>query len=382
MTDRRRVPRDVRRRPCGVWSAPGRVNLIGEHTDYNDGFVLPFAIAAQDRGGRRARVTTVCSGCVPSSSRQATWPCTSRTSTPGRPEGWAAYVAGVVWAVQQGGPRRPGPGPARRRTRAARQRALVVARTGVRGSPRTERPARTRARRQRARRAGSHTAENDFVGAPTGMMDQLASLRCIRGHALFLDIRSLEAEHVPLDPEAADLRAARRRHQGAPRQCGRGVRRSTCHVRARRTDPWRTRAARRRTDLDDALARLENDEQRRRVRHIVTENARVVATADALRATGAGRNVGTLMTASHVSLRDDYEVSCVELDVAVESLLGSGALGARMTGGGFGGSAVALLPASAVEDATTRVVGAFRGRGWGDPNAFRVSPSDGGHRDS
>ena len=226
----------------------------------------------------------------------------------------------------------------------------------------------------------AHTAENDFVGAPTGMMDQLASLRCIKGHALFLDIRSLEAEHVPLDPEGSDLALLvvdTRVHHGNA-DGAYGDRRATCE---RAAQILGVPALRDVTDLDDALARLENDEQRRRVRHIVTENARVLATADALRAK-EWDHVGELMTASHVSLRDDYEVSCVELDVAVEALLGSGALGARMTGGGFGGSAVALLPASAVEDATTSVVHAFRGRGWGDPNAFRVSPSDGGHRDS
>jgi galactokinase len=212
------------------------------------------------------------------------------------------------------------------------------------------------------------------------MMDQLASLRCIQGHALFLDIRSLEAEHVPLDPEASDLALLvvdTRVHHGNA-DGAYGDRRATCERAARILGVPALRDV---TDLGDALRRLETGEQRRRVRHIVTENARVLATADALRAK-EWDVVGDLMTASHVSLRDDYEVSCLELDLAVESLMQSGALGARMTGGGFGGSAVALLPTSAVEEASAAAVRAFRDRGLGEPNAFRVSPSQGGRRDS
>ena len=366
------------RPPLGVWSSPGRVNLIGEHTDYNEGFVLPFAIAARtsvavvprDHGVLRMRSVQQPTGDVAVSVSEV---------TPGHPEGWAAYVAGVVWAVQQSGHDVPGldllvdgrvPLGSGLSSSHALECAVALAlndllELGLDANGLAEL---------------AHTAENDFVGAPTGMMDQLASLRCIKDHALFLDIRSLEAEQVPLDPEASDLALLvvdTRVHHGNA-DGAYGDRRATCERAARILGVPALRDV---TDLEAALANLETDEHRRRVRHIVTENARVLATADALRAK-EWDDVGELMTASHVSLRDDYEVSCVELDVAVESLLRSGALGARMTGGGFGGSAVALLPAAAVEDATTSAIRAFRDRGWNDPSVFRVSPSEGGRRDS
>jgi galactokinase len=366
------------RPPLGVWSSPGRVNLIGEHTDYNDGFVLPFAIAARttvavvprDDGVLRMRSVQQPTGDV-------AVPVTD--VAPGHPTGWAAYVAGVVWAVRRAGHDVPGldllvdgrvPLGSGLSSSHALECAVALALNdlldlGLDANALAEL---------------SHTAENEFVGAPTGMMDQLASLRCIKGHALFLDIRSLEAEQVPLDPEASDLALLvvdTKVHHGNA-DGAYGDRRATCERSARIMGVPALRDV---TDLDDALARLETDEQRRRVRHIFTENARVLATADALRAK-EWEAVGALMTASHVSLRDDYEVSCVELDVAVEWLLRSGAMGARMTGGGFGGSAVALLPSAAVDDATTSAVRAFRERGWGEPSVFRVSPSDGGRRDT
>jgi galactokinase len=366
------------RPPLGVWSSPGRVNLIGEHTDYNDGFVLPFAIAARtavaavlrDDGVLRLRSVQQPSGDVAVAVADI---------TPGQPTGWAAYVAGVVWAVRRAGHDVPGldllvdgrvPLGSGLSSSHALECAVGLALNDLLGLGFDA----------NALADLAHTAENDFVGAPTGMMDQLASLRCIQGHALFLDIRSLEAEQVPLDPEASDLALLvvdTRVHHGNA-DGAYGDRRATCERAARILG---VRALRDVTDLEDALQRLETDEQRRRVRHVVTENARVIDTADALRAK-EWEVVGELMTASHRSLRDDYEVSCLELDLAVESLLQSGALGARMTGGGFGGSAVALLPGSAVDDASAAVVTAFRDRGLGDPNPFRVSPSQGGRRDS
>jgi galactokinase len=134
-------------------------------------------------------------------------------------------------------------------------------------------------------------------------------------------------------------------------------------------------------ELDDALERLGDDELRRRTRHVVLENARVVDTVSALRR-GDWAHVGALMIASHASLRDDYEVSCDELDTAVSAATGAGAVGARMTGGGFGGSAIALVPVGAVAAVREGVTGAFRDRGWEDPAIFEVTPSAGAHRDS
>jgi galactokinase len=366
--------------PAGVWSAPGRVNLIGEHTDYNDGFVLPFAIEARTFVAARVRGD----GVLRMRSVQQHTGDVSIDLTdiePGKPDGWAAYVAGVVWAAREAGRRVGG------------MDLLVDGRvplgSGLSSSHALE-CAVAMAMNELfelgldANSLGrlSYTAENDFVGAPTGMMDQLASLRCTAGHALFLDNRTLEAEQVPLDPVAAGLRLLvldTRVHHGNA-DGGYGNRRDAC-VRAagllgitalRDIDV---------AGLDEALDRLGDDELRRRVRHVVLENARVVETVSALRAADWSR-VGALMAASHLSLRDDYEVSCDELDVSVEAATGAGAVGARMTGGGFGGSAIALVPAADVAAVRGAVTDAFRTRGWSDPAVFEVTPSAGAHRDS
>ena len=368
------------RSPAGTWSAPGRVNLIGEHTDYNDGFVLPFAIAARtsvalvlrDDGALRMRSVQQPTGDVSVPLSEL---------APGRPDGWAAYVAGVIWALRQDGYDVPGldvlvdgrvPLGSGLSSSHALECAVAIAVNDLLGLGLHA--------NQLAKL--SHTTENLFVGAPTGMMDQLASLRCTEGHALFLDIRSLEAEQVPLDPEHDDLALLvvnTRVHHGNA-DGAYGERRASCEHAAKLlgVDALRDVSE---ADLSGALDRLDSDEQRRRVRHVVTENARVVASTQALRRRD-WTSVGALMNESHVSLRDDYEVSCVELDVAVESLIASGALGARMTGGGFGGSAVALLPADAVKPAAAAVMAAFSDRGWGAPDPFVVSASAGAHRDS
>ena len=366
--------------PAGSWSAPGRVNLIGEHTDYNDGYVLPFAIAARtsvalvlrDDGALRMRSVQQPTGDVSVPLAEL---------APGRPDGWAAYVAGVIWAIRRDGYDVPGldvlvdgrvPLGSGLSSSHALECAVALAVNDLLGLGLDANQLATI----------SHTTENLFVGAPTGMMDQLASLRCTQGHALFLDIRSLEAEQVPLDPEAdglALLVVDTRVHHGNA-DGAYGQRRATCEQAAKILGVPALRDVTE-ADLPRALESLESDEQRRRVRHIVTENARVVASTEALR----GRDwasMGTLMKASHVSLRDDYEVSCAELDVAVDSLIASGAVGARMTGGGFGGSAVALLPTESVPAASAAVTAAFRERGWGPPNPFVVSASAGAHRDS
>jgi galactokinase len=368
------------RRPAGVWSAPGRVNLIGEHTDYNEGFVLPFAIdarttvaaATRDDGMLRLR-----------SAQQPAGDVAVRLAdlAPGHPGGWASYAAGVVWAFRAAGHDVPGldllvdgrvPLGAGLSSSAALECAVAMALDGILALGLDRDRLAVLAQR----------AENDFVGAPTGMMDQLASLRCTAGHAIFLDTRSLHAEQVPLDVASAGLRLlvadTRVHHDHA--EGGYGERRASCEraagllgVRALRDVPA--------ADLDAAVARLPDDELRRRVRHVVTEDARVVAAVSALR-TGDWATLGALMDASHASLRDDYEVSCEELDVAVAGARAAGALGARMTGGGFGGSAIALVPVGAVGAVGAAVTSAFADRGWAAPVVLEVSPSDGVRRDA
>ena len=366
--------------PAGVWSAPGRVNLIGEHTDYNDGFVLPFAIEARTQVAARVRGD----GVLRMRSVQQHRGDVSidvDDIEPGKPDGWAAYVAGVVWAARGAG-------------HPVRGMDLVVDGRVPLGSGLSSSHALECAVALAlnelfelgldANDLGrlSYTAENDFVGAPTGMMDQLASLRCTAGHALFLDNRSLDAQQVPLDVAADGLRLLvidTQVHHGNA-DGAYGNRRSACEKAAGLlgVDALRDIDV---AGLEDALDRLGDDELRRRARHVVLENARVVDTVGALRNTDWLR-VGALMAASHASLRDDYEVSCDELDTAVEAAASSGAVGARMTGGGFGGSAIALVPAPAVAAVTAAVTTAFRSRGWSDPAVFEVTPSTGAHRDS
>jgi galactokinase len=366
--------------PAGVWSAPGRVNLIGEHTDYNDGYVLPFAIGARTYVAARVRDDGV---LRMRSVQQHTGDVSIDLDDvePGKPDGWAAYVAGVVWAARGAGHPVQGldllvdgrvPLGSGLSSSHALECAVALAMNDLFGLGLD------------ANSLGrlSYTAENDFVGAPTGMMDQLASLRCTAGHALFLDNRTLDAEQVPLDPVADGLRLLvldTRVHHGHA-DGAYGNRRAACQ----RAAGVLGVASLRDVDvagLGAALDQLGDDELRRRVRHVVLENARVVDTVAALRDTD-WQQVGTLMAASHASLRDDYEVSSEELDVAVEAAAAAGAVGARMTGGGFGGSVIALVPARLVATVRDEVTAAFRGRDWTAPTVFEVSPSAGAHRDS
>jgi galactokinase len=366
--------------PAGVWSAPGRVNLIGEHTDYNDGFVLPFAIGARTSvavAPRHDRVLRM------RSLQQASGAVSVELDdlAPGRPGGWAAYVAGVVWAARTAGHQVGGmdmvidgrvPLGSGLSSSHALECAVAVAMNDVfaLGLDVSDLAVLSR------------TAENDFVGAPTGMMDQLASLRCTRGHALFLDTRSLHAEHVPLQPGPDDLALLvvdTGVHHGNA-QSGYGQRRASCETAAAQLG---VRALRDVTvqDLDDALHELADDELRARARHVVRENARVLLAVSALRSSDWG-TLGELMSASHASLRDDYEVSCAELDTAVGAAVRAGALGARLTGGGFGGSVIGIAPRPALVAVAAAVNRAFEARGWVPPTVFEVRPCDGARRDS
>jgi galactokinase len=218
-------------------------------------------------------------------------------------------------------------------------------------------------------------------------MDQTASAAAQRGSVLLFDTRSGTVENIPFDPAAAGLAVlvvdTRVAHSLADGEYGR--RRAACE---RATDILGLRWLRDLSvdQLPDALARLGNDDVRgdelqRRVRHVVTENDRVEQTVRLLRA-GAVTEIGDLLIESHRSLRDDYEVSCPELDLAVESTLAAGALGARMTGGGFGGSVIALLPVLQVDAAIARVTADFATQGFTAPVARMVGPAQGARRES
>jgi galactokinase len=229
-------------------------------------------------------------------------------------------------------------------------------------------------------------AENEVAGAMTGGMDQSAALLCRVDHALLLDCRSGDTEHVPFDLGGAagdggyvllvtDTRAAHALNDGQYAQ-----RRSAAEQAAselgvpslRDIDP---------ATLDATLARLSDDVLRRRARHVVTEIDRVLSAVAAL-LEGDLAEVGRLFDASHSSLRDDYEVSCAELDVSVDAARAAGALGARMTGGGFGGSSIALVQVNGVEEARHGILDAFAQRGWTEPRSFVVTAGDAARRDS
>jgi galactokinase len=371
--------------PDGVWLAPGRANLMGEHTDYNEGFVLPFALgqgvtaAASRRAGRRL---TVCSRQEPGDTVEVDLDGLA----PGRVTGWAAYPAGVAWALEAAGHRVPGtsiaidsdvPAGAGLSSSAALECATALALTSLAGLdvPRAELV--TIARR----------AENEFAGVPTGIMDQSASLLCRAGHALLLDCRTLETSQVPFDPGAARasllLINTRARHELADGEYGR--RRAECEEAARRLG---IRSLRDLTDLADTGS-LTDPVLRRRVRHVFTDNQRVLEVVALLRASPGPsadtyREIGRLLTQAHASLRDDFEVSWLEADAAVEAAVAAGAYGARMIGGGFGGSVLALVPAAAsgpgsgpgsgpVRDAVTAT---FARHGWTAPEFLDAVPSD------
>ncbi|CAL9464041.1 Galactokinase [Nocardiopsis dassonvillei] len=358
--------------PAGVWRAPGRINVIGEHTDYNDGFVLPVAIpqavtvAAAPRSDGRLRFR---------SAQAAEGFEADALPGPGTVSGWAAYPAGALWALADAGLAAGGldlyadgtvPAGAGLSSSAALVCATLLAASGD-APPAPEETARL------ARRA-----ENDFVGMPCGIMDQSASMLSREGHALFLDTRTLVAEHVPFDPAArglvllvVDTRAPHRLVDGAYAD-----RRRTCEAAARLLGVSALRDV---TDLPAALAALPDDRTRRRVRHVVTENARVLEAVALLRA-GAVAGLGPLLTASHASLRDDYEVSVPEVDTAVDAALAAGALGARITGGGFGGCVIALVDAGRADAVADSVRRAYEERGFAEPAFFAALPSPGARR--
>ena len=355
----------------GVWAAPGRVNLIGEHTDYNDGFVLPFAIDRRTFAAVRRRADDV----VRCRSLQEGEAQERRLSElgPGASDGWAAYPEGVVWALLQDGVALGGvdvlvdsdvPQGSGVSSSAALEAAVALALTEAHGA--------NVDRRQLA--AVGRRAEAEVVGVPTGVMDQLACLLAREAHALFLDTRSLAVEYVPLSLRehalcllVLDTRAPRRLVEGAYAE-----RRATCEAAASKLGVAALRDVST-DDLEAARDRLDEVEYRR-ARHVVTENERVLAAVDALRAREL-ESCGPLLLASHESLRYDYEVSSPELDVAVDGALAAGAVGARMTGAGFGGCAIALVAADRAEAVEREVSGRFAMRGWTAPGVFPVEPA-------
>jgi galactokinase len=341
------------------FGAPGRINLIGEHTDYNDGFALPIALpwrtvvtftpdggdavtVASDRADGRVRIAL--------------------DTAPGDVTGWAGYVAGVVWALREAG--HPAPGGAMTITsdvemgsglsssaalECAALGALASA-AGVHIDP-----------REQARLA--QRAENNYVGAPTGLLDQLAALFGRPATALLIDFRDLTVTPVPFDPDAAGVALllidSRARHAHAGGEYA--ARRASCERAAAALGAASLRDVQDRGPLDlaPALASVTDPVDARRARHVLTENLRVLNFVAAL-ARSDFAEAGRIFTASHASMRDDFGITTEHLDLIADAAVHAGALGARMTGGGFGGCVIALVPVGRVEalgETVRRVVG-------------------------
>lgn len=363
----------------GVWAAPGRVNLIGEHTDYNDGFVMPFALphttvaTAARRDDGVLRLHSADAPGDPVELRVAGLAPGRRTGT------WTDYPAGVVWALAEAGHRVGGlevrytstvPTGAGLSSSAALEVVTALALNDLYELGLDRGPLALLCRR----------AENAYVGAPTGIMDQTASACCVEGHALHLDARDLSRRQIPFDLAAhglellvVDTRVTHAHSAGAygRRRAGCEAGAAALRVTALRDVPHEA--------LADALARIDDAEVRALVRHVVTENHRVQRVTRLAEA-GDFRAIGPALTEGHASLRDDFRVSCPELDLVVDSALAAGALGARMTGGGFGGSAIVLTEAAASTAVAEQILGAFEERSLTAPRVFPAVPSAGAHR--
>lgn len=376
------------REPLGHWSAPGRVNLIGEHTDYNDGFVLPFAIEHRThvqlglREDGRIRVVSTFDPVpveVALDQLDALFP-EGRDDVPE----WSTYPLGVAWALLAASGRDAAsvtgvdiaiasdvPVGAGLSSSAAIEGATASALNDV-WELGLDRVALAKVGR---------VAENEAVGAPTGIMDQMASMLGERDAAIFLDCRTLDTTIVDLGFAAAglellvmDTNVKHSHSTGGYRE-----RRASCELGASIMGVPALRDVRV-EDLADAEAKTD-DVTFRRMRHVVTEDQRVLDTVRTLREHGP-RAIGELLLASHASMRDDFEISVPELDTAVEAAMAAGAIGARMTGGGFGGAAIALVDADRIDTVSDAVRRAFADAGFTAPTIFTVTPSAGAHRDA
>ena len=349
-----------------VWFAPGRANLMGEHTDYNEGFVLPFALAQGVTAAATARDDGL---LVLRSTQKPAEPVTLSLDSlaPRSVTGWAAYPAGVAWALRAAGLGIVGasididsdlPVGAGVSSSAALECSVALALCSLSGVT-VGRAALAKIAKQ---------AENEFVGAPTGIIDQSAALLCQAGHAMLLDCRTLATAQVPFRPTAAGAAAlivdTKVTHALVNGEYA--ARRAECEEAAGLlgvpalglvTDPA-------------AVDGLADPLLRRRARHVVTDSIRARAIAAALQDASAPDMypfIGKLLTEGHASLRDDFEVSWPQADTAVGVAIEAGAYGAKMIGGGFGGSVLTLMPTERAPEVRAALSGSFVARGWTPP---------------
>lgn len=357
--------------PDGEWFAPGRVNLIGEHLDYNGGKVLPFALGLHVRVALRKRDDNGVR-LVSTLGRQV-WESDLEEIRSGKISGWVAYVAGVAWAlgsdfgfdaaVDSNVPLGAGLSSSAALSCAS---AFALTDPAVTGKPRPDLETLVEA---------CIRAENDVVGAATGGMDQSASIWCEEDHALLIDFGDASRRQIPLPLAEAGLEVliidTRAHHSLADGQYETRRRGSERAARLLGHEFLAQATADEVRNLPDELQPL--------ARHVVSEEVRVDDVVELCDA-GDFEKIGPLLTQSHYSLRDDYRVSCAELDVAVEAALGGGALGARMTGGGFGGSAIALCRAGERGKIEAAVDAAYREHGFEAPEYYLGLPARGAHR--
>jgi galactokinase len=356
--------------PDGIANAPGRVNLIGDHTDYNDGFVLPMAIdratvvAFSDRADSTVDV-------VSEHGDRADFDLTSLAH--GEPQ-WAEYLRGMAWSLGAAGEGAPRGwdgaiasdvpiGAGLSSSAALEMAAGMIIDRGTQ-------PPLSRADLARA----AQRAEREWVGMECGIMDQMVVASAVGGHALLLDCRSLDTVDVPIPADVAvvvlDTSTRRELTSSAYNE-----RRATCDRVAEVLGVDRLR------DADMATLAAARDlltgTEYRRARHVITENRRVLEAAEAL-TTGDAELVGRMMSESHESLRDDYEVSSGELDAIVGAAMRAPAcLGARMTGAGFGGCGVAIVRRDALDDFLTHVADDYRERTGLEASLYACEPSPG-----
>ena len=350
--------------------APGRVNLIGEHIDYSEGFVLPFAIA--DR--TFAAIARNSDGLVRIASQQRKnriFTIDINDVKPGSAGDWEKYVLGVIWTLDIS----TGvdilvdghvPSGAGLSSSAALECSVAV---GLNALFSLGNSLEDLAR-------ATQKAENDYVGMPCGIMDQSVSLMGREGSALLLDCRDLTTESVPFDvaSQGLELLIIDTQAHHALVDGGYAERRASCEsVAAAFSIP-----SMRHLTMDTLNARKSEITATEyiRARHAVTEIARVKDAVTALRANDFV-TLGRLINESHISLRDDYTVSCPELDTAVDASLAAGALGSRMVGGGFGGSAIALIKANQIDAVKEAIKTSYAAKGFKAPRFFTSLPSAG-----
>jgi galactokinase len=361
--------------PTGVWSAPGRANLIGEHTDYNNGFVLPFGIDRRTYvalGIRSDQKSVVASSFSPE--------VVEVQLAEEKPENldWALYPLGVAWVMRQH--QKAGfdvfihsdvPVGAGLSSSAAVECAMALALNDVWDAGKSAIELALIGQR----------AENEVVGAPTGIMDQTASMLARADGAVLIDCKSLETTQIDLGLDEKGLVVAVIDTQVSHRHSDGGYRsrREACEKGAAIMGAESLRELSI-NDLEKAKS-LMDDVTFRRVRHVVTENQRVLQTVSAL-ADARMDELGELLLASHASMRDDFEISIPELDLAVETAMATGAVGSRMTGGGFGGAAIAIINKAKLAELDENVKSAFESAGFAEPRVFAVSPSQGARKEA